>query len=109
MKIIKARHILYKIFLERTDYSRTYDLQDTLDMYDDLSTQSNQHVKSIENIVSFQFYAYLKSHSPLDWNKIMKKDPDLNQWYQDWLRYIKQFNKIYETKYNDRLVDCNPV
>lgn len=109
VKIIKMRHILYKIFLERTDYSRTYDLQDTLDMYDDLSTQSNQHVKSIENIVSFQFYTYLKSYSPLDWNKIMKKDPDLNQWYQDWLRYIKQFNKIYETKYNDRLVNYNPV
>jgi hypothetical protein len=78
-------------------------------MYDDLDTQSNQHVKSIENIVSFQVYTYLKTYSLSDWNEIMKKDPDLNQWYQDWLRYIKQFNKTYETKYNDRLIDCNPV
>ena len=64
----------------------------TIQSFDSLEYFSNdENIKSMQNIIEFQFFTYLKSVNPVSFKNVFLKS-GLSDWYEEWVQTLIEFH-----------------
>lgn len=70
----------------------------TAQVFDSLKAFSkDKNTKTMQNIIEFQFFTYLKSINPISFKNVFLKH-DLSEWYSDWIKILIEFHKDESAK-----------
>ncbi len=92
VKIFRIKKFLI-VYLEQNYWDTHFDLMHKFDLYLK-NPRANQYLYSLQNVISFQFFTYLRSLNYSLWSELIEDDKKLEDWYDQWLKEINKFQKL---------------